>query len=149
MISTTKIWELDGNSWTVWDGDGHRSNFFRLFRWWWRAAFCWRGLHDVSNKWNDKVVWTGEVSWDIVLDVFACVFVILLGRNAKWAKVEDLGGTTMAAGLLNADGVLLNFLLGDPGALRDCLVRAGNSEVFCAEAVANPKKKSVWQWESQ
>ena len=58
--------------------------------------------------------------------------------------MEDLGGTTMAAGLLNAHGVLLNFLLEDPGAVRDCLVRAESRKFrsFC-EAVANPTTKTL------
>ena len=60
--------------------------------------------------------------------------------------MEDLGGTTMAAGLLNAHGVLLNFLLEDPGAVRDCLVRAESRKFrsFC-EAVANPTTKTLHQ----
>ena len=39
--------------------------------------------------------------------------------------MQDLGGTTMSAGLLNAHGVLLKVLFGDPGAKVKGLVKRG------------------------
>lgn len=58
------------------------SNFFRLFRWW-RAAFCWRGLH-VSKKWDDKEF------YETLYSMYSHVFSWFAWSGQKWRTLGVL-----------------------------------------------------------